>query len=190
VVPPWNQTGGVIGFVLAQLVNIAKVTRQWWVKPRLAITLGSDGTVLLSHDPESEIEHRPLREVWHGFQVRNTGRRVATGVRFQIFKIEIRDRGQPRGDFYLISDSAINLSMYTGARGGRGAKEATLIPSAAVSVALAYWREDHGMVRPAGEFASDYYDENCSQAGEYRFSVCAFDDGKEYTTATFVVEPG
>jgi len=181
-------SGGVIGFVLAQLVNIAKVSWQWWVKPRLAIKLFSDGTVLLSH--ESETEDGPLREVWHGFQVWNTGRRVATGVRFQILKIEIRDRAQPRGDFSLISDSAIDLSIYTGADGTREAKQATLVPGAAVSVALAYWREDNDVVRPASEFASDYYEEICSQAEEFRFTVCAFDDGKRYATAKVVIGPG
>jgi hypothetical protein len=120
-------------------------------------------------------------ENYYGFDVRNRGRRIATGVRFQVLKIECRE---PKASaFNTASDTALDLFLHTGADARRGAREATIVPGASVTVQLAWWREDRDVIIPAIDHALDCYEEGCAGAREYKFSVVAFDDRGHFVTA-------
>tara|TARA_Y100001947_G_C10292649_1_gene283581 strand:- start:702 stop:989 length:288 start_codon:yes stop_codon:yes gene_type:complete len=83
--------GAVLGFFLAQLVNLARVYRDERRKPKLAIEPDETPSLVLSHTKEIS-PWEPYREKVYGVVVRNTGRSIATGVHFQVIKIECRDR--------------------------------------------------------------------------------------------------
>jgi len=57
-------------------------------------------------------------------------------------------------------------------------------------VHLGTWREDYSVIFPAVMVVPDYYEEICSSAVEYRFTVAAFDDHGRYTTAVASIIPG
>jgi hypothetical protein len=148
--------GAVLGFVLAQVINVARLVWTSWTRPRLAIELPHDNCEILSHGAEvgrGEIYDEKI----FGFYVRNVGRRIATGVRFQLVKIEYREKEWP--EFADISDQAYVLSLYKGA--GRKSEdiETVLVPGAAALVELAGWREDHGAIFPAVSGLPDYYED-------------------------------
>ncbi|MHA1523681.1 MAG: hypothetical protein ACTSY1_04655, partial [Alphaproteobacteria bacterium] len=55
-----------------------------------------------------------------------------------------------------------------------------LVPNASVLVHVAGWREDYDVVFPNVSGKPHYYEEMCSGAREYRFTVVAFDDNSRY----------
>src|SRR3981081_2399602 len=92
--------GAVIGFLLAQIVNLAAVGRDWFTRPRLRIDPpDSKNWLILMHS--AEVGNGELyKEQIYAFYVRNVGRRIATGVRFQLLKIEYREQNQPQFSEY------------------------------------------------------------------------------------------
>lgn len=130
--------GAALGFFLAQLINVAKLARDWWNRPRLTIELAHENSQILSHaaqvGPSEFYDERIF-----GFYVRNLGRRIATGVRFQLIKIEYREKNWPV--FADVSNQAYELALYKGA--GRKSEDSVtvLVPTAGALVELAAWRE-------------------------------------------------
>lgn len=176
--------GAVVGFTLAQLVSLAAIIRKWKLRPKLEIQ-EIENALLLSHTSQISASET-AEEMYFGFKVKNAGRTIATGVRFQIIGIKFREGGQ---FVDYLGDMALDLSVYRGAAGSVvGPKEITLVPSAAVNIALAWWREDYECVRPCIENAFDYYDEMADNKTEYEFAIVAFDDAKNLATATIKVD--
>jgi hypothetical protein len=103
-------------------------------------------------------------------------------------KIEYRHRNSP--NFSEYSDYARDLSTYSGSETKRGVETITLVPGAKTLVHLASWREDYDFVMPAVNAELDYYEESCSGAVEFRFTVVAFDDHARYITAVGTIRPG
>jgi hypothetical protein len=101
--------GAVVGFLLAQLVNVAVLVWRRRQRPRLVIELPDERSKVLAHSTEAR-QGEILREEIYGFYVRNVGRRLATGVRFQLIKIE--HRRSERHLFSEISDHAFELTLY------------------------------------------------------------------------------
>lgn len=178
--------GAILGFLLAQLVNLSKIIWDSWNRPKLAIEPVGDNCLLLSHSTEASSGER-IKENIFGFEVRNIGRRIATGVRAQLIKIEYRNRDWPK--FADISTHAYDLALYLGA--GRKSQDtrAVLIPGASVTIELAGWREDYDAVFPAVSGLPDYYEEICAGATEYRFTVVAFDDTARFVRKILTVSP-
>jgi hypothetical protein len=175
--------GAVIGSLLAQFVNVAKLAWDWWRKPKLKIE-HSDTNRLLSHTtslPSGEM----VGEEYYGFEVRNTGKHVATGVQFQIVKIE----NEIEGGWAEMANTALGLSTYHGADATTSEAKATLVPGASVAVGLATWREDRDTVMPLAHGLPDYYEELCEGSKAYRFTVVAFEDNGYYVTAVLTVKP-
>jgi hypothetical protein len=179
--------GAIVGFVLAQFVSVGKFLRDIYIKPKLKIET-SQSYLLLSH--VAQVAGGEMAgEKYFGFTVRNVGKRIATGVRFQILAMRFRTRKQPENDFSVVIDTILELSTYQGADGPRGSKEATLVPGAGVTVALGWWREDHDTVRPMATNVPDYFEETCSGAIEYEFDLVAFNDRGDFEAATIRITP-
>lgn len=178
--------GAVIGFVLAQLVNLAGIIWKWCRRPRLRIEplSGNGNWLILMHYPDQGNDE-PLNEKMYGFYVRNVGRTIATCVRFQIIRVECR-KGKCLG-FSECSHQAQDLAIYTNSTGKRGAEMVTLVPGARVLVHLGSWREDYGVVFPGSISVPDYYEEICTGASEYRFTVVAFDDRAHFKSAVAII---
>lgn len=170
--------GALLGFLLAQLVNVAALAYDRFTRARLRIDTST--LQILSHSSEAG-NGELYREELYGFAVRNTGRRVATGVEFQLLKIETRRRKD--SEFRTVADNTFELAVYNTASAKRGATKVTLVPGSAVLVHLATWREDYWAVMPAVNGIPDYYEETCSDAEEYRFTLAAFGDKGELATA-------
>jgi hypothetical protein len=177
--------GAVIGFFLAQLINLAKLIWEWWHKSKLAIEV-LDRSLILSHTTQLS-SGESAREENYAFNVRNVGGRIATSVRFQLLNIQFRQKGE--SDFANLSDIALNLSTYTGANFEHGSEEISLVPKSAATIALASWREDHDTVRPCAKEIFDYYDEMCQDAYEYKFEVVAFDASGDFVMKTITIIP-
>jgi hypothetical protein len=192
----WNTTpdllrsglGAIIGFALAQTVNIAKVAGEWLVRPRLRIeAIDKDSWRILTHHAEAA-NGETYEEETYGFYVRNAGRRIATGVRFQLMKIEYRGKNFPH--FVDRSLQTHDLSVYNQFGDGRGASAITLVPNARAIVHLGTWREDSSVIFPAVASIPDYYEESCQGADEFRFTVVAFDDKARFITALARIRAG
>lgn len=179
--------GAFLGFLLAQLINVAKLVWDWRMQPRLVIESPGDNCEILSHGAEAghgEIYDEKI----YGFYVRNVGRRIATGVRIQLIKIEYAERSWP--EFAEISEHAYDLALYKGAGRKSEDTEATLVPGAAVTVKLAGWREDYDPVFPAVSGLPDYYEEICGSATRYKFTVVAFDEREQFVQKVLTVTLG
>lgn len=176
--------GAVVGFTLAQLVNVAKLLLDWCLKPRLKIEASEDCRAL---HHTAQTEHGYLDEEIYAFSVSNKGFRIATGVRFQLIKIEKRESDAKK--FETVSDEASDLAPYIGSDVTAEPNPAVLVPGAAISVRLGKWREDYPCVIPAVRNLPDYFEEMCDTADEFRFTVIAFDDKARHTKKVLTV-PG
>jgi hypothetical protein len=173
--------GAIIGFALAQFVNFAKLGWDWWRRPKLKIE-HSETNCLLSHSTVLS-SGQWVEEKYYGFDVRNTGKRVATGVQFQIVKIE----HEIEGAWEEIANTALGLSTYHGASARTSEQRMTIVPRTAVTVGLATWRQDHDTVRPLADGIPDYYEEACAGSKAYRFTVVAFEDNGYYVNEVLTV---
>jgi hypothetical protein len=171
--------GAVIGFVLAQLVNVGKLIWAQFTAPRLKIEYVRDDWEILSHTKQLALGEY-AKEVQYGFRVRNVGRRIATGVRFQLLEMEVTDQENP---FYVAVAPAANLTVYVSAT-HVGPEHATIVPGASVLVSLATWteREDGEDFVPNIEHIPDYFEEATFAATKYRFRVVVFDESGRYAS--------
>jgi hypothetical protein len=178
--------GAIVGFLLAQIVNLATLAYNRWRRPILVIEEVGDGNRILSHSTELN-RGEWVDEVYYGFRVRNAGKRIALGVRCQLLKMEVRRT--EAAPFRTVLDTATELYTYSGAGQRHGSSEATVIPGSSVDFELAWWREDAGVVSPSSKKLPDYLVESCGDAVEYRFTVVAF-TGPEYGRKILTIEPG
>jgi hypothetical protein len=173
--------GAVIGFMLAQVVSLSTFAASRIRRPRLGILSSqSQNWQILMHSVEAE-NGETYKEEEYGFYVCNRGRRIATEVQFQILSIECRGRNQ--SEFAEISRHTFDLEVYSGSNRRVGEKIVTLVPGAQVLIHLASWREDSNVVYPAVDAIPDYYEEICSHAIDYRFTIVSFDDSGMSTTS-------
>jgi hypothetical protein len=176
----WKSGGGaIIGFFLAQFVNFATLFWTWWNRPKLVIEIINDKNHLLSHTAQVSAEET-ADETYYGFAVRNVGRSIATGVRFQILSIEFKDNGEEK--YHHFKDTAIDIAVYVNAESEEGATSITLVPQAAARIAVAWNNEARGVLMPCAKHVPDYWDENCEMADEFIFHVVVFDDGGNFVT--------
>ena len=176
--------GAMLGFALAQVLNIAKLVYDSIVQPRLRIEKVGGAWRVLSHSTEAA--HGALyKEEIFSFSVRNVGRRVATGVRCQLLKIEYRRKEWP--EFADVKESAADLRTYAEGGGGEGDLVTTLIPQACAQFQVAAWREDYPVLFPSIDRTPAYYEEICSGAVEYRFTVVAIDDQARFVTEQLTI---
>ena len=104
--------GAIIGFVLAEIFSLVKLIRMWWTRPRLVIDVGHDNCQILSHGVPTGSGEMYDEKIF-GFQIRNAGRRIATGVKAQLSKLSMR---KPPGMSIWIYLSMLTLSHYTEAQ--------------------------------------------------------------------------
>ena len=169
--------GAIIGFSLAQLVNLAGIVWNWWKRPKLVI---GEIVSIPSDDPTDAFSYT--------FSVKNTGRSIATSVKFQLIKIEFQHN--EKCGFKCISEHVFTLPLYK-SESTKEYTNAVLIPRANVDVHLA-WRpayEEMGMniIFPAGRGLPDFYDTVCEGAEKYRFTVVAFDDKAHYAQKVLTI---
>ncbi len=165
-----------LGFILGQLANAVSFVHRWCVRPRIRISSPGANHVLSDHYPEMPSSEESIREIRFGFQVSNCGRRVASGIRPLLIKVEAQE-----GDRYR----ELTTHTYTLAWAGpksRSREQETLIFGASLNVALAEWREDYDFVAPAIGCLEDYYEESCTGVVKYRFSVAVVDEKGRYVT--------
>jgi len=177
--------GAIIGFLLAQFVDVAVLIWGRWRRSKLTIELMASNVIMAHTVMFSPTEEG--REEVYAFVVRNVGKKIATGVRFQILNIRLRNRGL--SEFANLSDVALSLKTYSDDE-KRGRETITLVPKAAANIALARWRQDLGVVRPCAPSVFEYYDEMCANAVEYRFEVTVFDDSGDFATKHVTILPG
>ena len=158
--------GAIIGFSLAQLVNLAGIGWNWWRRPKLFL---GDVVEIPSDDPTDACSYT--------FSVKNTGRSIATSVQFQLIKIEFQQN--EKCGFQCISEHVYNLPVYN-SQTNQKYTEAVLIPEATVDVHLAsrpdYKERGMDIIYPASPGLPDFYDTVCEGAAKYRFTVVTFDD--------------
>jgi hypothetical protein len=174
--------GVVVGFALAQLMDLAKLAYWWLMKPRLEIQQVGDRGILLDHSEEIA-SGEVVREIIYGFFVRNCGRRMARGVEAMLVKIEI-DQGDDAG-FHQFSADTCRLCWH-GVRSD--AQLVTLVPGTTAIVSLARWRDDLFCVVPDTDRLEEYYSETCVGAARVRFSVVVVDDHGTYASREFTIE--
>src|SRR5260221_11782372 len=97
--------GGLAGFMLAQIVQAGKWFIDWCQRPYLVIEDHND-CLILSHSDEQANGER-YEEKRYGFYVRNRGRSIATGVQFQLIKIE--HKPDPTAGFSTASEQTWHL---------------------------------------------------------------------------------
>lgn len=175
--------GAIVGFFLAQFVNLAQLVYNRFTRPRLSIDASQ--TLILSHSTEINPGEYAKEELY-GFTVGNTGRRIATGVEFQLLQVDVRYRKED--EFRTVVNHTFALSLYTSSSGERGATKVTLVPGSAVLVHLATGREDYDAIFPIVDGIPDYYEETCSEADGYRFTVATFGDDGEPATAVVTID--
>jgi hypothetical protein len=173
--------GAVVGFVLAQSLNIGKIAWDEWRRPKLRIVRTKNDTLLWQNS-------NGVGEAWFGFKVRNIGRRVATSVRCQIVKIEFLDKGADQ--FGIYSTAALDLFGYTGQHKEPNVKEATIVPATEIDILLAYYDSAQDELAPKVDRLLDYFDEQTIEAVQYRFTVVAFDSSNRYVREVITIVPG
>lgn len=171
--------GAVIGFGLAQAASLAKLLWRVLTSPQLTIKERGAAAAFLIHEAEIS-QGESAREEVYGFTVRNTGRAVATDVRFQLLRLDVRHRNA-KGPNTLIADT-LDLSRYGGGSDDKPSA-LTLVPHAEVQVEVGRWREDWDCLRPSAPGAGEYYEESASGASEYMLKVATFDGKGHYATA-------
>lgn len=176
-----SATGGVVGFMLAQFVNLVALAWKRWRRPVLVIEPASDNATIVSDSVHYANLPEMLDRRVYGFYVKNAGRSVAKDVQFQITRIATRRREDT--EYTPVSESSHQLGIYTGADNAPGAKTVTLAPKSAALVRLGSWREDADVIWPAISEQIDYHEEANSDAVDWRFTVITFDEGGTYTTA-------
>lgn len=175
----WGVLPTLLGFALAQLVNVIALLFRCYTKPRLRIrTVGQDH-VLLDY-PEELASRDIVRKIIYGFQV-NYGRSVAHGVRAFIAKAEIRDKSD--SEFRQFSSHTSTLPWH-----GSGSDEnpAVLIPGGSMTVRMTDWREDLFCVVPANSIA-ELYEEICGGVVQFRFTVAVVEDSGEHASGEFTI---
>ena len=177
--------GAIVGFLLAQFVDVANLIWKRVKRSKLKIELMASNVIMAHTIMFSPTEEG--REEVYAFVVRNVGKKIATGVRFQILNIQFRDKHL--SEFADLSDVALTLKTYSDEQ-KQGREVITLVPKAAANIALARWRQDLGVVRPSAPTLFEYYDEMCANAVEYRFEVAVFDDSGDFATEHMTVVPG
>jgi hypothetical protein len=178
--------GAGLGFVLAQVFNLAKLIHERIMRPKLRIfdPKGRNWQFLMQL-VEAEKGKKRIEERRYGFCVCNYGHRIATGVRFQLLKIEYRHEGW--AEFHQISGQTFDLFVANESGSDRGANMTTLVPGAVTTVHLASWREDFELVLPETAVMPMGYVEMCQHAVEFRFTVVAFDDQAQFTKSVATI---
>jgi hypothetical protein len=177
--------GAIVGFLLAQFVDVAGLIWKRVRRSKLKIELMANN-VIMAHTTMFSATDEGREEVY-AFVVRNVGKKIATGVRFQILNIQFRDKHLL--EFADLSDVALSLKTYSDDK-KKGREIITLVPKAAANIALARWRQDLNVVRPSAPSVFEYHDEMCANAVEYRFEVAVFDDSGDFATKQVTVMPG
>lgn len=171
--------GAVIGFSLAQVVNLARSIHEIYVRPQLRL---SAPEFCIVGDPlYSEHGNPPVR--YYGFKVKNTGRRVATNVQFQIEAIERKPLHH--SDYQLIDCASQQLFTFNPSKPKeKGADLITLPPGGAAVILMATWDRSDTVFRPSGSIPRIELKE-CAGQQDYRLSVIAFEAGGRYTREKF-----
>lgn len=178
--------GGAVGFALAQSANLVLWTYNWLMRPRLSIELVGKHSLLHSGEEQTEDHEFNLCEVY-GFRVRNDGRSISHGVRFQLLRSQCRSHGLK--GYGPISERTFPLAVYNQASSDRGPTEVTLVPGASVDVELARWTDDqYDVVVPSVRSLPEYFLEACSEIGDFKFSVVVFDDTARFSKREIVVQ--
>ena len=161
--------GAIVGFVLAQLFNFAKLAWVWWNRPKLVIEAFGENSVLETGECRTH----------YGCSVRNTGRRIATGVRVQLVRIEGRRTGH---EYRCLLDHAYNLSPFRGGTVKSTFAPLVLTPGVAIEIGLASKKDfDDGGVNddiifPSISGVPELFEEIAFDLDEYRYTLVAFDD--------------
>lgn len=178
-----SAAGAVIGFALAQVVNVAKVIINFLYAPKLRIKT-TQNCRLLDHHVEQGLGQR-RHEIEFGFDVLNIGRRVATDVKCQLLKIEYQKRGE---NFRTAVDQTFPLFQYSSANNRSEAIMVTLIPKASATFHLASYQEDRHVIWPEIRQPLDYYEEACEGAISYWFTVVVFDKQNRFVTKVLTID--
>ena len=103
--------GSVIGFALAQAVNLAKVGREWWRRPKLHIEFYNTDAQTLRHHVDAG--HDIVEEIVYGFTIRNSGRSMAEGVEVYLIEYKIE-----RGGRLILGENALRSLRWDDAPSG------------------------------------------------------------------------
>lgn len=168
--------GAIIGFLLAEIINAAKILWDWYRRPKLIIRSRNENFLL---EPS---EHHTI----YGFHLHNAGRSIATGVQIQLVKM-IAQHDENRG--YLLSENAYDLFPYRRDTRETMSVPLTLVPGAAVEIKLAS-RNDHDdgpyedVIYPSVSEIPELFEETASGATAYAYTVVAFDDKANFVQET------
>lgn len=177
--------GAIVGFSLAQIVNLARLAYDHWRRPKLALE-ANEGALILSHSEQTESYE--YRRVDHfGFSVRNIGRMPALELRCYLLKIEISEKDS---DFKDIFNNSTTLRIFESSyKIYKGPTDQTLLSGASVQFYLARRYEDgDNVIYPAIDFSPDYFEEICQSANRYRFTIAAFAKNSEPVSKIIVIE--
>ena len=161
-------TGAIVGFFLAQFVNIGKIFINWRHRPKLIIECCQENWIL---EPTE-------RDTIYGLSVRNKGRRIATGVRVQLVKIVAKHDGDV---CRLLSENAYDLLPYRQGSGEPVPIPLTLIPGSSVEIIMASRKDsDSGayedVIFPTVSNLPHLFEDLATGAIEYTYTVVVFDD--------------
>lgn len=169
--------GAIVGFLLAQVVQVAVIAWNYFKRPKLVI---GDVVEVSTDDPTDACSYT--------FCVQNKGLSIATSVKFQLIKIEFLHT--EKCGFKCISEHVYNLPIYNSQSQQKYA-EAVLIPNATIHINLAfqpdYNEQGQDIITPASQGLPDFYDTVCEGAEKYRFTVVAFDDKAHYAQKVLTI---
>ena len=168
--------GAVIGFLLAQIINAAKIFRDWYKRPKLIIRSRGENWLL---EPTE-------RHTIYGFSLHNAGRSIATGVQVQLVKVIAQ---HDENKHCLLSENAYDLFPYRRETRENISVPLTLVPGAAVDIQLAS-RNDHDdrpyedVIYPSVSEIPELFEETATGATAYMYTVVAFDDKANFAQET------
>jgi hypothetical protein len=178
--------GAIIGFVLAQVVNLVKIYLDYTRRPILTI-VENENSVLLSHS-EQDQSGVYVPHTYHGLGVRNDGRTPVKNLKCYILKIEIKK--QNRDELALAFDSSTQIPSFEASyRTKSSAKDLILIPGAKHDFLFGIYRQEmESVLYPAIGYVPDYYENVCDSADYYVVTVVAMADNAEYVERKIIVK--
>ena len=175
--------GAILGFLLSEILNFSIFIYNKRKDPKLKIDILNKNGKILSHD--AEIGHgQTAGEVVYGFRVCNVGKKVSSGVRFDLTKLECRNDNE---NFRTILNSTYKLHVFSNSRNFNNEFSVTLTPGSSVLVELAREQEGWGFLIPSISHAPDYYEDIVVGSDEYRLTVVCYDDKGRYDSKELFV---
>jgi len=173
--------GGIVGFILAQFVNIAKIVVLWWRRPRFAFDYVQPDMMILSDSEETE--HGPVGRNKYGFTIQNRGRTPA--YESQVFLTGAFSSAD--GKHFRPVINYAQCLPWVDADEGKKYSPAIILPGTGLLVSLGEWSEMYDGIYFSTRSTPDYYEEAMNGARYLRVSVAVTAKNADHKNLTYTM---